>query len=273
MTLVDTKTAPRPPARGAAQVLRQPGRSGFPMRARAALWCLPAAAVGWVGLALLAKSDLGLALCLGAPTQGWVAGFSSALDYQLFAAAPVWLAGEWALMVLAMMVPLALPHLAVFRNRLFRRDQDAATCAALAGFILIWMLMGIVAVPAMLGLHALAMLPGMGWAVPVSAYAIAIAWCFAGVRLRAFRRCHAVPVLHGTGKPVRRGAARYGMRLGGHCVGTCGFAMVAPMLAGQGLIAMALVTHVLLVERLAHRPAVGMTALPLALLGTAALIP
>ncbi|MBY5974188.1 DUF2182 domain-containing protein [Ferrimonas balearica] len=234
-------------------------------------WCLGLSAISWLALWALSLGGGTLMLCLTAP-QVSLDGIRRALAATLFVASPAALALEWLLMVLAMMLPLALPHLGIFCARLYRDMRLAALGAALAGYLGIWMLVGLATVPLMLLLHALTATEGLSLVVPGLAWLMAIGWCYAPARRNALRRCHAVPVMYGRGADVYRGAFRYGIRLGGDCLVSCGFAMAAPMLAGQGIAAMALVTHVLLAERLRHRPTIAQVALPLTLIGLTALL-
>ena len=235
----------------------------------AAVWGLSLSALCWATLAILAQRGDHLALCLTPPAT-LIDGVMAGLSAQLYQLSPLGLAAEWALMIGAMMLPLAVPHLSIFQARLYRRMQQPALAAALAGFVLVWLGIGFVAVPLMLVLRAVAGVDGWGWLVPVLAYSAAILWCFATPRQRAFRQCHAVPVVCGNGPAVYRTAFGYGLRLGSRCSITCGLAMAAPMLSGQGILAMALVTHVLLTERLSHRTTPWQTVVPLGLIGVMA---
>ncbi len=223
-------------------------------------------AAGWMVLGYLSTSGDGLALCLSAPAT-LIDGFLSGLSAQMFAISPALLVGEWVLMILAMMVPLAVPHLTIFCARLYRPMQRPALAAALAGFLLVWGAVGIVVIPLMVALRAVAIIEGFAWVVPLLAYGAAIWWSYAPARLWAYRRCHVVPVVYGKGRDVYWAAFAYGLRLGGWCSLTCGLAMAAPMLSGQGILAMALVTHVLLKERLSYRVTPAQTAVPLVLIG------
>ena len=220
---------------------------------------------------MLAQSGVQMVLCFS-PAQSLVDGFTAGLAAQIYQISPGLLALEWGLMVLAMMLPLTVPHLSVFCARLFRKQQIPALFAALCGFVLIWLAIGLVLIPIMLGLRALAAIEGYETLVILMAYGAAIGWSWSPWRQAAFKRCHWVPVIYGKGWPAMLASGLYGLRLGLLCLATCVFAMIAPMLAGQGVLAMALVTHVLLMERLSHRPRPIHTALPLAMIGVLAFL-
>ena len=236
----------------------------------AVYWPLGLSIYGWAVLNYLAQGGEELLLCLTLPPSLFD-GFLSGLSATLYLISPTALAAEWGLMVLAMMLPMTIPHLSPFCMRLFRNMQLGAVLAALGGFVLVWLAIGLFAVPLMLVLRAVAFVDGMAWFVPAFAYGLAILWSYSALRQKMFRRCHVVPVVCGQGGAVYRAALGYGVRLGGYCGATCGFAMAAPMLSGQGILAMALVTHVLLKERLSHRVTPAQTAVPLALIGSMAL--
>src|SRR4051812_25170810 len=85
---------------------------------------LPAAAA-WLLLLLAPARDLPLALCLGA--AGFGPDFGATVDAVWSRAAPWRLIAEWALMVAAMMLPLAAPMVRHVADRSFaiRRTRAA----------------------------------------------------------------------------------------------------------------------------------------------------
>ncbi len=231
-----------------------------------AFWPLLVSAFAWATLIFMARGGASLELCLN-PSASLAKDFLTGLKLQLFQVSPWALVKEWGLMVLAMMLPLAVPHLSIFCARLYRPMQRRAMVAVLSGFVAIWLVIGLFAVPLMLALRALASVQGLAWVVPVLAYGAAILWSLSPTRQKVLRRCHMVPVICGQGYAVYHAAFRFGVRLGVLCGTTCGLAMAAPMLSGQGILAMALITHVLLTERLAHQALMAQTAMPLAFVG------
>lgn len=172
----------------------------------------------------------------------------------------------WSAMVLAMMVPLALPHVSVFCTRLYRHQRLPAMLSVNGGYILVWVLAGAALVPLVVVGRS------VGGLVPVLAWGAALGWTLAVTRAQLLRRCHAVPVAYGQGPRLYRSAFGYGLRLGGLCFAACFPAMAAAMVSGQGPAAMFLLTHVLLTERLSPRPSPRATASALALVAATALI-
>ena len=259
MTLAaDPETAKAPPVFGPT-ALANPG----------VYLPLGLSALAWATLALLTEAGIPLALCTsGSGSIG--SGLASAIAVEWFYLSPGQLVIEWLLMVAAMMAPLAAPHLVIISAQSFPDRRLPLTLAALGGYVVVWAMIGPLFIGVMILLRAASAATGAGALAPVIAFGIAVIWCFAWQRQRALRRCHAVPVLYGRDGAATRAAALYGLRLGLLCAVVCAPAMAAPMLAGQGLLPMALITHVLLQERMHLRPRPAFTAVSLALIGAMA---
>jgi predicted metal-binding integral membrane protein DUF2182 len=229
------------------------------------IWPLLLSALGWLVLALFSGRSGGLELCLGVGS-GTFERVRASFDLGLFLANPVRLAAEWAAMVAAMMLPVIVPHLSILCARTHPAFKRQVLVAALAGYLGIWLLLGVPLVPILLLTHAVGEVISWPILLPVLAYGAAAIWLFVPIRCAALRRCHRVPIFYGGSTAQQRGAFTYGMRLGGVCAVICLPAMAAPMLSGQGLMAMFLVTQVLLSERLTPSPRAAVFVVPMGLI-------
>jgi predicted metal-binding membrane protein len=156
--------------------------------------------------------------------------------------------GMWAVMMVAMMLPVAAPRLLEYR-----RAGGAAGIAALAYFGM-WATLGVVVYP--LGLllaEATMRWPALARVVPLLAsvtVALAGAMQFSRWKQRALECCREAQNCCAPS----RSAWRHGAELGLQCVRCCaGLTLVLLVLGVMDLRAMALVTGLIAVERLAPR--------------------
>ena len=173
----------------------------------------------------------------------------------------------WTLMVVAMMVPAALPavqHVAVNSLR-WRRRRAAATF--LAVYIAIWAAFGAV-------LIALARL----WSgvdaklVLAAALAVAAGWQLTVHKRRALRDCHRPSPLPPSGRAATRGVLGFAWRNSSACVRSCWAMMLAMGLASSMMIFwMVAITGIVLTEKLATKPRQA-TRVAAVLLGAGALV-
>lgn len=233
------------------------------------LWVpLTLSGFGWACLVYASFQPAGIDLCISrastASAQVWAAfGAEWALRGSSMLLA-------WVMMVLAMMMPIAATHMSVAIARTAPAYKLHVLAGALGGYLGVWLVFGAL----YLALFALALTAqslNLGWVGTLCFFALAIGWCAAPMRARALRAAHAVPLFYGGGASHFWAGLRWGIRLAGLCAITCFAVMSAPMLSGQGLMGMILVTHVLLTERHKLRPERRLVALPLALLGAAGL--
>lgn len=211
------------------------------------------AAYAWAVLAVMASRPGGLALCF-APEHTTSDRFLLAVRAE-FSRLPLGeIAAEWILMVLAMMLPVITPHLAVFAARIYRAQRNTAVAAAVAGYMLTWILVGIAVCIALLASRALVAVTGMGMLSSLLAYVVAIGWIWLPIRRAAFFRCHASPLLYGAQSQWVRHSFRYGLGLGKNCSIVCLPLMAAPMISGQPFFVMFFVAHALLLERVSPKP-------------------
>lgn len=158
--------------------------------------------------------------------------------------------GMWALMVLAMMLPSALPairHVAVNSLRQ-RRTRAMATFAAV--YIGIWVAVGAVVIALAPAWSALD-----GARVAAAALAIAAAWQLTVHKRRALRDCHRPSPLPPTGSRATAGVARFALRNSTACVRSCWAMMLAMAVATTATTFwMVAITGLVLTEKLALKP-------------------
>ncbi|HEY2767000.1 MAG TPA: DUF2182 domain-containing protein [Solirubrobacteraceae bacterium] len=156
----------------------------------------------------------------------------------------------WALMSSAMMLPAALPavrHVAV-NSLCWRRGR--AIAEFLAVYLAIWVAYGVLA------LGALAWTGRVRSAIVLAfALAVAAAWQLTDHKLRALRACHRSSPLPPRGWRASAGVARFGLRNGGACLGSCWAIMLVGALATSGrLLWMLALTALVCAEKLSNRP-------------------
>ena len=167
--------------------------------------------------------------------------------------------GMWTVMMVAMMLPAALPTL--WRHR--RRVADAGgtrpgvlTALVGAGYLLVWAGVGAAVFPLGVTLAALAMAhPAVAGAAPVAAAAVVV---IAGVlqrtawKARALARCGQAPPARGAPRPATAGTAwRDGVHLGLRCARSCAtWTAVLLVLGVMDLRTMAVVAVAITGERL-----------------------
>jgi hypothetical protein len=160
---------------------------------------------------------------------------------------------DWMLMVVAMMFPFTVGAVQLTAARSLWRRRHRAIVSWLAGYSAPWLLLGM-----------LARLPVVtGFAAPVSAGWVALAFGLAAVwqttdrRARALNACHRTWPLAPAGWRATRDCARAGWATSTNCVTACGPLMVACSLLGHGPLGLAVMvgaTTVTLVERYSVRP-------------------
>jgi predicted metal-binding membrane protein len=178
----------------------------------------------------------------------WPAPLSVSFDQALMFNPPAKLASSWALMVVAMMLPLVIAPLRHVRDRSFARRRTRAMLIFVAGYLAVWMAAGF-------GLQAMAL--AARWAVPAPllclglAVVVAIAWQVSPAKQWCLNRCHRQPHLAAFGAAADRDAFGFGLTNGASCVGACWALMLLTLVVEQGhLLAMAAVTLFVFAERL-----------------------
>jgi len=165
----------------------------------------------------------------------------------------------WIAMMGAMMLPSLVP--ALWRHRACVRRAgcaraDACTALAGAGYFGVWAAVGAIVFPfGAAAAHAAAQLPSLARLAPIIA---GVAVLLAGVVQRSAWKTRQLVVCRESAArvhahaPVARDAWRHGVRLGVHCVGSCGALTAAALLIGaMDLRVMAVITTLITAERLA----------------------
>jgi predicted metal-binding membrane protein len=157
------------------------------------------------------------------------------------------LAAQWGLMLVAMMLPILIAPVRHIRDRSFAHRRLRAIALFLAGYAAIWMLAG----AGLLTLAAVARLrtsPSMGLMIATAA---AVLYEFSPAKQSCLNRCHEGGELNAFGFAADWSALRFGLIHGKWCVGSCWVLMLLPWLVVQGhALAMAGVTLWLFAERL-----------------------
>lgn len=149
----------------------------------------------------------------------------------------------WSAMVLAMAPPMLWREIGRLWRGSLRRTRTLSVAAFAAGYGVVWLVVGVVAVP-------LAAVLATNAALIAVALVSALVWQCSPLRQRALNSCHRVPSLRTFGHEAMWDAASYGIRTGGACVATCGPIMVLVLMAADyHLIAMAVASMLLTVER------------------------
>jgi predicted metal-binding membrane protein len=167
--------------------------------------------------------------------------------------------GMWAVMMVAMMLPVLAPRLARYREALTSieaaRRRRMTGLVALAYFA-VWTLLGVLVYPAGLAFAEVLMRsPGLSSAVPMfAALAVVVvgALQFTAWKARLLECCRG-SLVEGCAMPASsREAWRHGWHLGMTCVKCCaGFTALLLVLGVMDVRAMALVTGLIAIERLA----------------------
>jgi predicted metal-binding membrane protein len=156
---------------------------------------------------------------------------------------------EWALMVIAMMFPLAITPVRVTAERSLWRRRHRAIAEFLAGYVLVWLVVGAI------GIWVLTTLPVVSWLGSNLSTGlgllVAAAWQLAPAKRRALRACHRTAPLAGRGWRADRDCLAYGITSGGRCVLNCWAMMFACLLSAHSIPVMVAATMLALGERYA----------------------
>jgi hypothetical protein len=172
-------------------------------------------------------------LVLAALAWGTLVSHASEHQEHLHHAVPVQVEFlNWCLMVVAMMVPIMLDPLRWVAFQSFRHRRHRAILLFLVGFLLPWMLVGVV----------VAWLPTFDWGrnplLASGLFGLAALWVLVPVRKNALVFCHLRIPLAPSGWNADRDCLRFSLIVGASCVATCGFLMMACAFTGHNLVAM-----------------------------------
>jgi hypothetical protein len=158
----------------------------------------------------------------------------------------------WMLMVAAMMFPLVLGPIKVTAARSLWARRHRAIVGFLVGYSIPWMILGASMLLLLSGLRVRTS-PGSPAAAAI-AFAAAMLWQGTAVRRRALVACHRTTPLAPAGWQADRDCVRQGWVVGVPCVVSCWPPMIACLLSGHNLLAMAGAGAIGFVERYAVRP-------------------
>ncbi len=157
------------------------------------------------------------------------------------------LALAWGLMVLAMMPPLLALPVAHVRHATLPSRRGRALAAFAAGYGAVWLTAGLVLLPL-----AIAARTGLSDAIAMPAAAgAALLWSASPAAQAARNRCHRLLRIGASGLSADRDCLRQGLVTGLACCAACWPWMLVPTAVASGhVVAMALVTVLIFLERL-----------------------
>src|SRR5215212_4331228 len=164
-----------------------------------------------------------------------------------------WVAGLfwWLTMVVAMMFPMLVNQIRFTAAASLWRRRHRAILGFLIGYLCPWIAFGIVAA---LLTSVLMQVSELTNAVAAAGFTAAIVWQFTPVKNRSLVTCHRTFPISPKGWRADRDCWRYGWTIGRGCLTSCGVLMLACVLCGHSLPAMACATCVGIVERTRRRP-------------------
>ena len=155
--------------------------------------------------------------------------------------------GGWALMSVAMMVPVTLPAVRHVGLNSIRRRRRWAMVVYVASYVAVWVLFGVLALALLWALRSTG--PDERQLV-VGALVIATLWQLTAWKRRAVLACQRTVPLPPTGWRADYGCAHFGVRQAGRCVISCWPLMVLMAVIGHGnLIVMAALTAGIVAEQ------------------------
>jgi len=236
------------------------------LRAPAFRWSIAPSLAAWLVLLGLSSQDRALALCI-APRATLLDGIFAALAAGFATVEPMRWAGEWTLMIAAMMFPLLVPMIGHVAARSFADRRERSVALFVTGYALTWATAAAAASVALIAARAGVSSLGLASSAGLIGCVLAALWQLAPAKQRAVNRCHGTVALRPFGRAADGDAMRFGILHGTRCVRACLPTMVLPLLGGLGIGAMAVIFTILLAERARHTPQYGLSAVALFLLG------
>jgi hypothetical protein len=164
----------------------------------------------------------------------------------------------WSLMVLAAMVPPALPVArAIGLGGMWRR-RIRGPAIFMTTYVAAWTLLGAAALAAWTAVGKVELTP--------AALLVAAAWELTLSKRRSLKRCHRIPALAPRGRAADAACLRFGAFHAGACMSSCGPMMLA-MVPLHSLALMVALAALSAWERFARRPRLRVCAIGLAGLG------
>ncbi len=192
----------------------------------------------------------GIPLCSSASTAANT-GSSPASFQTLLAMNPIpSLMLGWAIMMVAMMLPVLIPTIHYILGTSLRRKRLSSTMLFLTGYFSMWMLAGVVIVALTFLINLL--LPASP--LPVAIFGIIVlVWESSPAKQRSLNRNHRHRALAAFGWEANRDALRFGFEHGAWCIASCWALMWLPMLLPTGHnLAMSVVTVFMISGHLEH---------------------
>jgi predicted metal-binding membrane protein len=156
----------------------------------------------------------------------------------------------WTLMVVAMMLPSALPAVSHVAGNSLRWRRRRAMATFVAVYLSIWLAFGalvLAAAPVWSGVKGARGLAG--------ALALAALWQVTAQKRRALRDCHRPSPLPPRGRRATAGVVRFALMNGFACVRSCWAMMLATAVATSATtLCMVAVAGIVTAEKLAQRP-------------------
>ncbi len=198
--------------------------------------------MAWVALAVIHASS---------SHQGAHAAHGSHSDPSILAAIGVAIGG-WALMSVAMMVPVTLPAVRHVGLNSIRRRRRWAMAVYAASYLAVWVMFGVLALGLVWALRSTG-----AWStglddhqLVVGALMIATGWQLTTWKRRAVVACQRTVPLPPTGWRADYGCAHFGVQQAGRCVISCGPLMLLMAVVGHSsLVVMAALTAGIVAER------------------------
>jgi predicted metal-binding membrane protein len=229
-------------------------------------WSIAPALAAWLLLLALAGQDVALTICLS-PRASILDGALADFAARLAALDPARWAGEWTLMIVAMMFPLLVPMIGYVAARSYAVRRERSVALFVAGYVLAWAAAAAVASVMLIAARSGLALLGVAPLAGLIGCALAALWQTSAAKARAVNRCHGTVPLRPAGLAADRDAMRFGLLHGSRCVRACLPTMVLPLLGSHGIAAMAVIFAILLAERARPMPQYGLSAVALLLLG------
>ncbi|MGH3887533.1 MAG: DUF2182 domain-containing protein [Pseudonocardiaceae bacterium] len=203
----------------------------------------------WLVAVVVAMAWVALAAIPASPSHQGAHGLHS----ETSAPAAIGVAiGGWALMSVAMMVPVTLPAVRHVGLNSIRRRRRWAMGVYVASYVAVWVLFGVLALGLVWALRSTG-----AWSTDlgdrqlvVGALVIATGWQLTTWKRRAVVACQRTVPLPPTGWRADYGCAHFGVRQAGRCVISCWPLMLLMAVVGHGnLVVMAALTAGIVAER------------------------
>lgn len=201
------------------------------------------AAMAWLILAIWAQTPYGRYLDHGDWLErGFVGELCRAAPTGSLVLPGMLYASGWLLMLVAMMLPTALPLVSLFARMVRDRPRPGRLIALLiAGYLSVWCVFGLLAHALDTALHAYvasnASLAFNGWAIGAAVIGLAGAFQFSRLKYHCLDQCRtpfSFIARHWRGGAIRRQSFQLGLRHGLFCIGCCWAIMILMFVVGMG---------------------------------------